>query len=612
MARISFLFGRSTHPRHARRRQPQCRLVVESLETRCLLSAAALTGGWAHPLYNATPLGHGGGPSGYTPAQVKHAYGFDQITNNGSGQTIAIVDAFHNPNIQSDLAYFDNQFGLDDPPSFKVNMPQGQPQINAGWALEISLDIEWAHALAPQANIILEEAANNSYSNLLGAVDDAVSNGAVVVSMSWGGSEFSGETGSDSHFNASGVTFVASSGDSPGTEYPAVAPGVVAVGGTTLNSARSGTYQGESVWGSSGGGYSSQEGIPGYQNTYGSTNQSGNTVLSTQDKSNARSSPDVAYDADPSTGVAVYDTVRYQGRAGWFQVGGTSAGAPQWAALVALADQSRSAKLSSADTLQALYALAANSSTYASDFHDVGAVAGYDVQTGLGTPQANNLIPALSSTTLAPAARSTATVKAPSAKSNSGHGGTPAQPTPNAEVVLFLASQAQHVQPLVLVTPTTTPTVTPTNTAVTVPLVVGVTATPVFVGGASMQQDSGGGNNAMISDTGDTDSDKDSKPALTPGDQAAPQGGPAALQAAPAQEGEQMGWREARAVYFAGEERVEVSPVQAAAPVTATEERERRVQSAAALPALLLALGAYWSGRADEEDQEHQRRPVLS
>ena len=333
-------------------------------------------------------------PNGYSPTQVRHAYGFDLLTQTGAGQTIAIIDAFNDPTIQSDLATFDSLYGLPAA-NLTVAMPQGKPRTDGGWALEISLDVEWAHAIAPQANILLVEAKTNSFSNLLSAVDYAVGQGAQVVSMSWGGSEFSGESSYDSHFNVSGVTFLASSGDKgSGVIYPAASPYVVGVGGTTLPLDSSGNPTSpETAWSGSGGGISSQEAEPGYQSSYPIPNTNGQ-----------RGVPDVAYDANPNTGVAVYDSTKYQGQSGWFQVGGTSAGAPQWAGLIALADQGRSTPLSSNNfTSSPEYNAAIGTTTYANNYNDIqsgsnggfSATVGYDFVTGLGSPKAKNLVPYL-------------------------------------------------------------------------------------------------------------------------------------------------------------------------------------------------------------------------
>ena len=204
-------------------------LSVEPLESRTLLSASSVLDGlFASPLgYNPAQVTNTI-PTGYTPSQIRSAYGFDKISfsngavqGDGSGQTIAIVDAYNDPNISSDLQVFDKKFGIADPPSFtKVNQTGGTalPQSDSGWSEEIALDVEWAHAIAPKANILLVEASSNSINNLLQAVDTARSwSGVSVVSMSWGGGEFSGETAADQHFTTpsghTGVTFLASAGD---------------------------------------------------------------------------------------------------------------------------------------------------------------------------------------------------------------------------------------------------------------------------------------------------------------------------------------------------------------------------------------------------------------
>lgn len=344
------------------------------------------------------------GPQGLTPSGTRHAYGFDLISNQGAGQIIGIVDAYDDPNIESDLGVFDSTFSLPACTTSngcfqKIYASGIQPSTSSGWALEMSLDVEWAHAIAPQAKIFLVEAASSSFTDLLQAVDVAVQNGASVVSMSWGGGESLLETAFDTHFAVNGVTFVASSGDSgSGVEYPAASPDVVGVGGTTLNLDRSGNYLSETAWNGSGGGQSAYENEPSYQATYPIPNN----------PNGVRGVPDVAYDADPNTGFAVYDSIRYKGQKGWFQVGGTSAGAPQWSALLAIANSMRIAngKGTLSATGNAVYAVAA-ASVYNANFHDVTsgsngscgalctAMPGYDYVTGLGSPQANNIIPAL-------------------------------------------------------------------------------------------------------------------------------------------------------------------------------------------------------------------------
>lgn len=180
------------------------------------------------------------GAGGFSPAQFKSAYGFNRVPNLGAGQTIALVDAYDDPNIASDLAFYASYFHLTPCNFTKVIV--GSPAQGQGWDLEESLDVEQACALAPQANIVLVEANSNSFADLLTAVQVAYTqHHATVVSMSWGGGEFSGEQQSDSYFcnitneDGKAVTFTASTGDGGhGTIYPSVSPCVIGVGGSVL------------------------------------------------------------------------------------------------------------------------------------------------------------------------------------------------------------------------------------------------------------------------------------------------------------------------------------------------------------------------------------------
>jgi subtilase family serine protease len=341
--------------------------------------------------------------SAFQPVQIRHAYGFDLLSDQGAGQTIALVDAYDDPNAESDLAVFSQQFKLPVASTSngffrKVYATGHKPAANANWSVEISLDVEWAHAIAPKATIILVEAASNNLSDLLKGVDVAVRNGATLVSMSWDSGEFSGERNSDNHFVTNGVTFLAASGDSgTGVTYPAASPDVIGVGGTSLTLDSNGNYLSETAWSGSGGGLSAYEHQPLYQAQFGIPD----------DSRGLRGVPDVSYNANPGTGYAVYDSVAISGASGWFQIGGTSAATPQWAATIAIANSTRAglrkANLSSADT--ALYSLA--EANLNSHFHSVtqgengscgalcDALAGYDFVTGLGTPRVNVLVPAL-------------------------------------------------------------------------------------------------------------------------------------------------------------------------------------------------------------------------
>ena len=368
---------------------------IEGLESRLLMSAVM------HPAGSVLTPQSNFGIQGLTPAQVSSAYGFDQIKDGstlltGRSQCIALVDAFYDPTIVSDLKVFDQQFNLPDPVSFTVvNQTGGSPThlaTNAGWASETAMDVEWAHAMAPYARILLVESNDDNTDNLVAGVKYARSAQRVsVVSMSWGGSEFQGQLADDAVFTTPaghrGVTFVSSSGDdTSGAEWPASSPDVVGVGGTTLNLVGGG-YSSETAWGSGSGGASSYENEPSFQKLAQST---GN-----------RTTPDVAYEADPNVGFAVYDST---GSGGWTVIAGTSAGAPQWASLFAVINQGRkhqseSALIGNTETLPALYSVygavnTSNYSNYVQYYHDITsggpsgntASMGYDTITGLGSP----------------------------------------------------------------------------------------------------------------------------------------------------------------------------------------------------------------------------------
>ena len=308
---------------------------------------------------------------GFSPASIKAAYNLP--ASGGAGATIAIVDAFDYPSAEKDLATFSTQFGLPSCTTangcFKKVLMAKRIRANQGWALEAALDTQWAHAIAPEAKILLVIAKSNSGNDLLAAVDYARAQpGVVAVSMSWGGNEFSGETTYDWHFTGSPVFFAASGDSGAGVSWPAVSPNVVGVGGTTLT-VSSTTGISETAWSGSGGGVSAYVSKPSYQSGVAGT---------------MRSVPDVSYDADPATGFPVYDSYGYNGWKGWFLVGGTSAGAPQWAAIHALGASATNAHF---------YADAAVPATYAAKFRDIvtgsnGFLAGvgYDLVTGLGSP----------------------------------------------------------------------------------------------------------------------------------------------------------------------------------------------------------------------------------
>ncbi len=326
------------------------------------------------------------------------------------------MDAYDDPGLvdtsspnfsSSDLAEFDQAFGLPDPPSFtKLSQfgsntdlpgtdPAGAGNGDGNWEYEEAMDVEWAHAIAPAANIILVEANSDSFDDLYNAIDVAADYpGVSTVSLSWGSPEFAGETNWDDFFETpsghQGVTFVAASGDggAPGID-PAFSPNVVAAGGTSLTLNSDGSYDYEIGWFDSGGGVSQYEPEPAYQEGVQSTGY--------------RTIPDVSFVSDRSPGVAVYDSYDNTGGGPWVSMGGTSLAAPSWAALIAIADQGRVAMGGTtldgpSQTLPALYSLPS------ADFHDITTgyngyytAPGYDYVTGLGTPVANLLVPDLAS-----------------------------------------------------------------------------------------------------------------------------------------------------------------------------------------------------------------------
>ncbi len=282
-------------------------------------------------------------PPGYWPTTIQAAYQIPSVSGAG---VIAIVDAFDYPTAQSDFDTFATQFSLphstdtvcngSNPCFTKVFATGSKPRANCGWAQEEALDIEWAHAVAPYAQIVLVEAKSNSFSDLFYAVSVATSivqSGGVKpgpygtvhageVSMSWGGSEFSGEASYDSYFSNNSVVYFAASGDTGGqTIYPSASPNVVAAGGTTLKMSGS-TFVSETGWSGSGGGPSKYEIRPAYQ---------GGIIAIV---GSARGIPDVSSDADPNTGVAVYDSTSCQGLSGWLVFGGTSVASPTFSGIV--------------------------------------------------------------------------------------------------------------------------------------------------------------------------------------------------------------------------------------------------------------------------------------
>ncbi len=276
-----------------------------------------------------------------TPASLACVYGLvnrtprgcnpNEVTENPTGGrgAIAIVDAFDDPNAAADLQAFSAQFGLE-PADFTVVYQNGtEPPADptGGWEIEESLDIEWSHAMAPEAKLYLVEANSNSFSDLFTAEEIAAQlvgkAGGGEVSNSWGGGEFSQEALYDSFFVYPKVVFFASSGDDPGTIYPSTSPNVVAAGGTTTaRNPNTGDFLYELPWDLAGGGVSEYEPRPAYQNRIA-------RIVGSY-----RGVPDLSFDSNPVTGVWVLDTYPFEGATGWWIVGGTSVASPSLAGIV--------------------------------------------------------------------------------------------------------------------------------------------------------------------------------------------------------------------------------------------------------------------------------------
>ena len=408
------------------------------------------TPGDVHFGCQSRPADGSAGPRCYQPVQIQQAYAYKGLLAsgvNGAGKTIMIVDAFSNPYIEGDLAAQDAEFGLPAPPSFTTVAPQGVPPFDlsnadmVGWAEEITLDVEWAHAMAPGASIVLVEGKSDFDSDLFNAEKFAVDNHlGDVMSQSFGENEGCVDPSVFHRWQElftkaaqQGITTFASSGDSGASQFncegtaaalapsfPAVDPDVTGVGGTTLNATDPvGAYVGETAW--------TDPWRQVLQGTGGATRRRSTSTTSTAAAAasarsspdrrtsaskvpgNTRGVPDVSYDGGVNGGVLTTCTVCLGGTAtGIFIFGGTSAGSPQWAALAADADQMAGHDLGNINAK--LYAFGHPSSVAKEPLRDVtvgnndvaelggfgyNARVGWDPVTGLGTPKAENLLPAL-------------------------------------------------------------------------------------------------------------------------------------------------------------------------------------------------------------------------
>jgi subtilase family serine protease len=370
----------------------------------------------------------------YSPQEIRHAYGVDQLINRGDdgrGQTIVIFDSYGSPTITSDLASFDEGYGLPAPPSFKILSPLGTVPYNptaipdqVGWAAETTLDVEWAHAMAPDASIVLMTSPVDETEGVQGmpqfnqlenyALDHHIGD---VWSQSWGATEntlftpageqvYNDFEGTYARADASGVSVFASTGDAgtanvetdgvtvypfPTVNFPASSPLITAVGGTSLTADTSGDYQSETVWPDGGGGISQKFSEPLYQRlTLPGSDQS--------ELGGMRGIPDISWNADPSTPILIYLSFFGASEAGYYSIGGTSEGSPDWAGLAADLDTFSGHPLGLLNPY--LYALGAAGI----GFHDItvgnngqdgvpgyNATPGWDAASGWGTPDLSQL-----------------------------------------------------------------------------------------------------------------------------------------------------------------------------------------------------------------------------
>ena len=329
-------------------------------------------------LVRSTSITHDGDTiAGYHPSDLQSAYNLSSSTG-GGGQTIGIVDPYDDPNAESDLGMYRSQFNLPACTTTngcfkKVDQNGGNqyPPPNTAWAQEISLDLDMVSAICPNCNILLVEATSSSMKNLETAEDTAATLGANVINNSYGIPEYSAETTEESHFNHTGVAITASSGDGGyGTQFPASSQYVTAVGGTTLNHAKNLRGWSETAWSGTGSGCSTYITKPSWQTDAGCSK---------------RTIADVSADADPSTGVAAYDSY---GISGWVVYGGTSVASAIIAGVYGLAGNADdvnygSYSYSHTDSLNDVTS-GSNGSCGGSYLCTAGP--GYDGPTGNGTP----------------------------------------------------------------------------------------------------------------------------------------------------------------------------------------------------------------------------------
>jgi subtilase family serine protease len=371
-------------------------LTSADLKANAVRQTAEAAHGVTPAVTNKTPIA-----GGLTPAQLHAAYALATATFPATQQTVAVVDAYNDPTAEADLAVYDKEFGLPACTSsngcFKKLNQEGKssplPATEGGWATEISLDVQMAHAICQSCHVLLVEAANSSFAALGAAVNAAVKAGATEVSNSYGGAEAAGSSADNGPYDHPGIVITASAGDCGyfneacgGTEaanFPASSPDVVAVGGTSLN--KSGENWSSTVWNGSGSGCSIAFTAPLWQ--------SGVANFSATACGSGRSVGDVAAVANPYTGVDVYDSTPSGGDpTGWGVWGGTSAASPVIAAEFGLAGGSQGVQFPAA-TLYShigesddLYDVVSGSNGSCTGATACEAAVGYDGPTGVGSP----------------------------------------------------------------------------------------------------------------------------------------------------------------------------------------------------------------------------------
>jgi subtilase family serine protease len=405
-------------------------IMEQMLRTGTAPEASLARGTGADPFTTASTV------TVYTPAQIRAAYSLPSLPSTsasvssaqaaqlGAGQTIYVVDADNDPNVAAELASFNSKFGLPactvtqiavtatlplaPAPStgcvFSVVYSTAAgvrtgtaPPYSSSWQPEIALDVQWAHATAPYARIILIEAPDATTVSLAAAVGLANAMGPGVVSQSFGATEGGFTSYYDPIFSVANMTYVAATGDSgEAVNWPSVSTHVLAVGGTSLS--YSGGARGETVWSGTGGGISAYTATPSYQTL----------AVPGITRSAFRGVADVTFNADPNTGQYLALMLQGATTVSWYSVGGTSLATPQWAGIIAIANAERAQAATSpiGASQPTLYGLATQASTYASNFLDVKsgsdgtcttcyAGAGYDLPSGLGSPNVASLLTAL-------------------------------------------------------------------------------------------------------------------------------------------------------------------------------------------------------------------------